>query len=57
MVRVDLPTPALDFLEIPTQIWTGIRESTVSASVEEQRIRFSISTQNNNFDTDDLKSS
>ena len=27
MVRVDLLTPALDFLEIPKQKWTGILES------------------------------
>ena len=45
MVRVDLLTPALDFLEIPQQKWTGIIESTVRASVEElaymSRVRFS----------------
>ena len=34
MVRVDLLTPALDFLENPNQKWTGIIESIVRASVE-----------------------
>ena len=63
MVRVELLTPALDLLqvEIPKQKWTCIIESTVRASVKElaymNRIRFSISSQNNNFDTDDPKSS
>ena len=61
MVRVNLLTPALDFLEIPKQKWSGKIESVVRASVEElayrHRIRFSISSQNINFDTDDSKSS
>ena len=61
MIRVDLLTPALEFLEIPKQKWTGIREATVRASVEEMaymsRIRFSTTSQNGIFDTDDPKSS
>ena len=59
MVRVDLQTPALDFHEILKQKCTGISNSPVRASVEElaymNRIRFSIISQNNNFDTDDPK--
>ena len=38
MVRVDLLTPALEFLEVPNQNlqkWTGIIEATVRASAEE----------------------
>ena len=46
---------------ITKQKWTGIIESTVHASVEEltymKRIRFSISSKDNKFDTDDPKSS
>ena len=59
----DLLTPAqqaaLNFLEIPKQKWTGIIESTVRTSVEElayrNRIRFSISSLNSNFHSDDPK--
>ena len=58
MVRTEL-TPELDFLEIPIQKWTGIIEATVRASVEElahmNRIRFSASSQNSIFDSDDPK--
>ena len=49
MVRTELLTPALEFLEIPKQKWTGIIEATVRASVEVEelahmnRIRFSTS--------------
>ena len=61
MVRVDLITPTLEFLEIPKQKWTGIIEVTLRASVEElayvNRIRFSTSSQSNIFDADDPKSS
>ena len=34
MVRTELLTPALEFLEIPKQIWTGIIEATVRAASE-----------------------
>ena len=57
MVRVDLLTPSLEFFEIPKQKLTGLIEPTVCASVEElaymNRIRFSTSSQNSIFDTDD----
>ena len=59
MVRTELLTPTLEFLEIPKQKWTGIIEATVRASVEElahiNRIRFSTSGQNSIFDSDDPK--
>ena len=35
MVRTELLTPALEFLEIPKQKWAGIIEATVHESVEE----------------------
>ena len=35
MVRTELRTPALEFLEILKQKWTGIKEATDRASVEE----------------------
>ena len=35
MVRTELLTPALEFLEIPKQQWTGIMKATVRTSVEE----------------------
>ena len=60
---VDLLTrkPALDFLEIPQQKWTGIIESTVRASVEElaylNRIRFYIDTDHDHHDGDPLAKS
>ena len=61
MVRTELLTPALEFHEIPKQKWTGIIAATVRASVEElvhiNRIRFSTSSQNSIFDSDDPKSS
>ena len=57
MVRSDVLTPALEFLEILEQKWTGIIKATVRASVEElaymNRIRFSMSSQNSVFDSDD----
>ena len=57
IVGRDRLAPALDFLDIPKQKWTGIIESTVRASVEElvymNGVRFSLSSQNRNFDTDD----
>ena len=53
--------PAREFLEISKQKWTGIIEATVRASVEElaymNRVRFSTSSQNSIFDSDDPKSS
>ena len=59
MVRTKLLTPALGFLEIPRQNWTGIIEATVRASVAElahmNRIRFPTSSQNSIFDSDDPK--
>ena len=59
MVRTELLKPALEFLEILKQKWTGIIEATVCASVEElahmNRIRFSTSSQNSIFDSDDPK--
>ena len=59
MVRTELLTPTLEFLEIPKQKWTGIIEATVRASVEElahmNRIRFSTSSQNSIFHSDDPK--
>ena len=59
MVRTERLTPALEFLEIPIQKWTGIIKATVRASVEElahmNRIRFSMSSQNSIFDSDDPK--
>ena len=59
MVGTELLTPELEFLEIPKQKWTGIIEATVRASVEElahmNRIRFSTSSQNSIFDSDDPK--
>ena len=52
-------TPAIEFLEFPTQKWTGIIKATVRASVEElahmNRICFSASSQNSIFDSDDPK--
>ena len=61
MVRVDLLTPALEFLEILKQKWTGIIGANVHALVEEladmNQIRFSTSSQNCIFDADDPKSS
>ena len=49
MVRTELLTPELEFLEIPKQKWTGIIEATVRALVEElahvKRISFSTSGQ------------
>ena len=57
MVRRDLLTTALEFLEIPKQKWATMIESTVRTSVEGlaymHRIRFSESNQNNTFDTDE----
>ena len=47
--QTELLTPALEFLEIPIQKWTGIIEATVLASVELAHIieiRFSTSSQN-----------
>ena len=59
MVRTELLTPALEFLEIPKQKWVGIIAATVRASVEElahmNRICFSTSSQNSIFDSDDPK--
>ena len=59
MVRTERLTPALEFLEIPIQKWTGIIKATVRASVEElahmNRICFSMSSQNSIFDSDDPK--
>ena len=59
MVRTELLTPTLEFLEIPKQKWTHIIEATVRASVEElahiNRIRFSTSSQHSIFDSDDPK--
>ena len=56
---VDLLTPALDFLEISKQKWTGTIKSTIRESLEEladmNRVCFSLSSQNSNFDTDDPK--
>ena len=54
MVRTELLTPELKFLEIPKQKWTGIIEATNCASVEELA-RFSTSSQNSIFDSDDPK--
>ena len=59
MVRTELLTPVLEFLEIPKQKWTGIIEATFSASVEElahmNRIRFSTCSQNSILDSVDPK--
>ena len=61
MVRTELLTPALEFLEISKQKWAGIIEATVRASVEElaymNRVHFSTSGQNSIFDSDGPKSS
>ena len=61
MVRVDLPTPALESFEIPKRKWTGIVEATVRAWVEERahtnRIRPSTASQNSSFDSDGPKPS
>ena len=70
MVRVDLLTPTLEFLEILKQKGASIKEATVRSLVEElvymnwirfstcmNRISFSTSSQSSIFDTDDPKSS
>ena len=59
MVRTELLTPALEFIDILKQKWTGMIEATARTSVEElehmNRIRFSMSSQNSIFDSDDRK--
>ena len=51
---------ALEFLEIPRKQWSSIVRSTVQASVEALtfmcKLRFSPSSQNSIFDTDDQQS-
>ena len=61
MIKRSHLTDALEFLEIPRQKWATIIDCTIRTSLEGlaymNQIRFSISQQNNTFDTDDPKES